>query len=38
MSYIGTDGKQYVVVIAGGATRTGTNDNRSDYVIAYNLP
>ena len=38
MSYIGADGKQYVVVVAGGATRTGTNDNRGDYVIAYTLP
>ncbi|MCX8999407.1 membrane-bound PQQ-dependent dehydrogenase, glucose/quinate/shikimate family [Rhizobiaceae bacterium BDR2-2] len=38
MSYVGKDGKQYVVVVAGGATRTGTNDNRGDYVIAYALP
>ncbi len=38
MSYIGKDGKQYVVVVDGGATRTGTNDNRGDYVIAYSLP
>ncbi|WP_223302710.1 membrane-bound PQQ-dependent dehydrogenase, glucose/quinate/shikimate family [Halotalea alkalilenta] len=38
MSYIGEDGRQYVVVVAGGATRTGTNDNRGDYVIAYALP
>ncbi len=38
MSYIGKDGQQYVVVVAGGATRTGTNDNRGDYVIAYALP
>ncbi|RMX06874.1 membrane-bound PQQ-dependent dehydrogenase, glucose/quinate/shikimate family [Corticibacter populi] len=38
MSYVGADGKQYVVVVAGGATRTGTNDNRGDYVIAYRLP
>jgi quinate dehydrogenase (quinone) len=37
MSYIGNDGKQYVVVVAGGATRTGTNENRGDYVIAYSL-
>lgn len=37
MSYVGNDGKQYVVVVAGGATRTGTNDNRGDYVIAYSL-
>lgn len=38
MSYIGADGRQYVVVVAGGATRTGTNENRGDYVIAYALP
>jgi len=38
MSYVGKDGRQYVVVVAGGATRTGTNDNRGDYVIAYALP
>ncbi|NIF21483.1 membrane-bound PQQ-dependent dehydrogenase, glucose/quinate/shikimate family [Candidatus Pantoea multigeneris] len=38
MTYIGEDGKQYVVVVAGGATRTGTNDNRGDDVIAYALP
>nr|WP_236775296.1 membrane-bound PQQ-dependent dehydrogenase, glucose/quinate/shikimate family [Agrobacterium tumefaciens] len=38
MSYIGKDGKQYVVVVAGGATRTGTNDHRGDDVIAYALP
>lgn len=38
MSYVGKDGKQYIVVVAGGATRTGTNDNRGDFVIAYALP
>ena len=38
MSYIGKDGKQYIVVVDGGATRTGSNDNRGDYVIAYALP
>ncbi|MCD9028368.1 membrane-bound PQQ-dependent dehydrogenase, glucose/quinate/shikimate family [Luteimonas sp. BDR2-5] len=38
MTYVGRDGKQYVVVVAGGATRTGTNENRGDYVIAYALP
>ena len=38
MTYIAEDGKQYVVVVAGGATRTGTNDNRGDDVIAYALP
>lgn len=38
MTYTGNDGKQYIVVVAGGATRTGTNENRGDYVIAYALP
>ena len=38
MSYIGQDRKQYVVVVVGGATRTGTNANRGDYVMAYTLP
>lgn len=38
MSYVARDGKQYIVVTVGGATRTGTNDNRGDYVIAYALP
>ncbi|MDE1188267.1 MAG: membrane-bound PQQ-dependent dehydrogenase, glucose/quinate/shikimate family [Pantoea sp.] len=38
MTYMGKDGKQYIVVVAGGATRTGTNANRGDYVIAYALP
>ncbi|MBF7683439.1 membrane-bound PQQ-dependent dehydrogenase, glucose/quinate/shikimate family [Acinetobacter sp. B5B] len=38
MSYVGKDGKQYIVVVAGGATRTGSNENRGDYVIAYTLP
>lgn len=38
LTYVGKDGKQYVVVVAGGATRTGTNANRGDYVIAYALP
>lgn len=38
MSYVGKDGKQYIVVVAGDATRTGTNDNRGDYVIADALP
>ncbi|MGQ1397661.1 membrane-bound PQQ-dependent dehydrogenase, glucose/quinate/shikimate family [Acinetobacter baumannii] len=37
MTYIGKDGKQYIVVVVGGATRTGTNNNRGDYVIAYSL-
>jgi len=38
MIYMDEDGKQYVVVVAEGATRTGTNANRGDYVIAYALP
>lgn len=38
MTYMGKDGKQYVVVVDGGATRTGSNKNRGDYVIAYSLP
>ncbi|WP_261641245.1 membrane-bound PQQ-dependent dehydrogenase, glucose/quinate/shikimate family [Erwinia mallotivora] len=38
MSYIGKDGRQYIVVVDGGATRTGTNKNRGDYVMAYALP
>jgi quinate dehydrogenase (quinone) len=38
MSYVGRDGKQYVVITVGGATRTNSNDNRGDYVIAYALP
>lgn len=38
MTYIGRDGKQYVVVTVGGATRTGSNENRGDYIIAYALP
>ena len=38
MTYISEDGKQYIVVVAGGATRTGSNDNRGDDVIAYALP
>lgn len=38
MSYVGKDGRQYIVITVGGATRTGTNDNRGDYIIAYALP
>jgi len=37
MTYLGRDGKQYLVVVVGGATRTGTNEERGDYVIAYAL-
>ncbi|PNU06602.1 dehydrogenase [Novosphingobium guangzhouense] len=36
MTYM-QNGKQYIVVTAGGQTRTGTNENRGDYVIAYSL-
>lgn len=38
MTYVGSGGRQYVVVVAGGATRTGSNENRGDYVIAHALP
>ncbi|MFJ4066217.1 membrane-bound PQQ-dependent dehydrogenase, glucose/quinate/shikimate family [Pseudomonas sp. NPDC089996] len=38
MTYVGSDGKQYIVITVGGATRTGSNENRGDYVIAYALP
>ncbi|WP_122048990.1 membrane-bound PQQ-dependent dehydrogenase, glucose/quinate/shikimate family [Asaia bogorensis] len=37
MSYV-QNGKQYVLVVAGGATRTGTNANKGDYVLSYALP
>ncbi|WP_025733307.1 membrane-bound PQQ-dependent dehydrogenase, glucose/quinate/shikimate family [Carnimonas nigrificans] len=37
VTYVAEDGKQYIIVVAGGATRTGTNENRGDYVIAYSL-
>ncbi|MDF7674789.1 membrane-bound PQQ-dependent dehydrogenase, glucose/quinate/shikimate family [Acetobacteraceae bacterium ESL0709] len=37
VSYMGANGKQYIIVVAGGGTRTGTNKNRGDYVIAYTL-
>lgn len=38
MTYVGRDNKQYIVLVDGGATRTGSNKNRGDYVIAYSLP
>ncbi|MBO9194095.1 MULTISPECIES: membrane-bound PQQ-dependent dehydrogenase, glucose/quinate/shikimate family [unclassified Rhizobium] len=38
MSYMDKNGKQYIIVVDGGATRTGTNRDRGDYVIAYALP
>ncbi|MFC0502081.1 membrane-bound PQQ-dependent dehydrogenase, glucose/quinate/shikimate family [Asaia krungthepensis] len=37
MTYV-EKGRQYVLVVAGGATRTGTNANKGDYVLAYALP
>lgn len=36
MSYLGADGRQYLLVIAGGHGSTGTKTG--DYVIAYALP
>lgn len=36
MTYLGTDGRQYLLVIAGGHGSTGTKTG--DYVIAYALP
>lgn len=36
MSYSGADGRQYVLVVAGGHGSTGTT--AGDYVIAYALP
>ena len=36
MTYRGKDGKQYVVIAAGGHGRLGTP--LGDYVIAYALP
>lgn len=42
MSYLGSDGKQYVVVAAGGTNRfrmiAGTADRNSDALIAFALP
>lgn len=35
MSYLGKDGRQYIVAVAGGARGDA---NRGDYVIAYALP
>ena len=37
MSYVGQDGKQYIVISAGGATYAA-KQYRGDYVIAYALP
>ena len=37
MSYVGPDGKQYVVISAGGATYAA-KEYRGDNVIAYALP
>ena len=36
MSYLGTDGRQYVLVVAGGHGSLGTK--AGDYVMAYALP
>ena len=36
MTYEGADGRQYLVVVAGGHGSTGTKPG--DYVIAYALP
>ncbi len=36
MSYLGTDGRQYVVIAASG--HYGTASKRGDYIIAYALP
>jgi len=36
MSYIAPDGRQFIIINAGGAART--KNNRGDYIIAYALP
>ena len=36
MSYLGTDGRQYVLVVAGGHGSLGTTTG--DSVLAYALP
>src|SRR5690606_21356864 len=36
MSYTASDGRQYIVINAGGAARS--NKDRGDYIIAYALP
>jgi len=36
MTYRGRDGKQYVVIVAGGHGRLGTK--LGDYVVAFALP
>jgi quinoprotein glucose dehydrogenase len=36
MTYLGSDGKQYVVIVAGGHGSVGTK--AGDYVLAYTLP
>ncbi len=38
ISYTDKNGKQFIVVTAGGLTRTGNKSGRGDYVIAYALP
>jgi len=37
ISYMGADGKQYVVIVAGGGTSVGA-PHMSDAVVAYRLP
>ncbi len=37
ISYVGADGRQYIVISAGGSSYA-TPDRRGDYVIAYALP
>jgi quinoprotein glucose dehydrogenase len=36
MTYTGKDGKQYVLIVAGGHGSLGTK--MGDYIIAYKLP
>ena len=36
VTYLGKDGRQYVVICAGGGGKAGTK--AGDYVIAYALP
>jgi quinoprotein glucose dehydrogenase len=36
MTYMGSDGRQYLLVVAGGHGSLGTK--RGDHVIAYALP
>lgn len=36
VTYLGEDGKQYIVICAGGGGKLGTK--HGDYVIAFRLP